>query len=416
MRILLLTDNYPPETNASALRSSAHARRWTERGADVTVLTSFPNFPEGRLHPGYRQRLRDRKVVDGVEVVRVPTLIFPNGGFVKRIVDFVSYAVSASVAALFVRRPDVVVATSPQFFAAVAGWVVSVLHRRPFVFELRDLWPDSIVAVGAMKEGLAIRALRKLEHFLYRRADLIVAVTESFRSHLVASGIPAGKIGVVRNGVDLARFTPGEPPATLRGELGLGDRLVVSYIGTIGMAHGLEMLIDVAEDLAVRAPQVAFLIVGAGAGLERLRAAVAERRLDNVVFVERVEHDRIVHFWRLSDLTLVLLRDDPVFRTVIPSKIFEAMATGTPIVTNVAGELETLLSPLGSAVQVPPDGDGLADAILSLARDPAARARLSAAGVEAARLFRRERQADDMLDLLEDCAARRRSASRPERP
>ena len=189
MRILLLTDNYWPETNAPALRSGAHARRWVEQGEDVTVVTSFPNFPEGKLFKGYRQRFRERRMIDTVDVIRVPTLIFPNAGTLKRILDFMSYMVSASIAGFFVRRPDVVVATSPQFFAAVAGWLVAAVRRRPFVFELRDLWPDSIVAVGAMPDSLPIRLLRRLEHFLYRRADLIVTVTHAFRDNLIGRGI-----------------------------------------------------------------------------------------------------------------------------------------------------------------------------------------------------------------------------------
>jgi colanic acid biosynthesis glycosyl transferase WcaI len=400
MRILLMTDNYPPETNASALRCSAHARRWVERGEDVTVVTSFPNFPEGVLFKGYRQSLYKRALIDTVDVLRVPTLIFPNAGTVKRIVDFVSYMVSASIAAMFVRRPDVVVATSPQFFAVVAGWLAAAVRRRPFVFELRDLWPDSVVAVGALEDGLLLKLIRRLEHFLYRRADLIVTVTNAFRDHLIEHGISPEKIAVVRNGADLSVFSPGDASA-LRARLGLENKTIVSYIGTVGMAHGLSILLDAAARLAEQAPEIVFLVVGSGAEREELRRTADRLGLKNIVFVDRVSHAEIIDYWRVSDMTLALLKDDPLFRTVVPSKIFEAMATGTPIVTNVVGELDSLLKPLGAAVHVPPgSAPALADAIVELAADDQRRKSLSKAGFAASKNFHRASQADLMLDAL----------------
>lgn len=407
MRILLLTDYYPPEINAGALRCSAHARRWAELGHEVTVVTSFPNFPDGAVYPGYRQSLYHWVESDGVDVLHVPTLIFPNAGTVKRIVDFVSYMVSASIASMFVRRPDVVVATSPQFFAVVAGWLAAAVRRRPFVFELRDLWPDSVVAVGALKDGPVLNLIRRLEHFLYRRADLIVTVTNAFRDHLIKHGISPDKITVVRNGADLSVCTPGDAPA-LRRKLGLEGKTIASYIGTVGMAHGLDILLDVASILGERAPQVVFLIVGSGAEREELRRTAEGRGLNNLVFVDRVSHAEIVDYWRVSDMTLVLLKDDPLFRTVIPSKVFEAMATGTPIVTNVTGELDSLLAPLGAAVHVQPgNAPALADAIEQLSADNDRRQALSRAGVTASRSFHRANQADLMLEALKKLTDRR---------
>ncbi|MCV3243669.1 glycosyltransferase family 4 protein [Mesorhizobium sp. ZC-5] len=407
MRILLMTDNYPPETNASALRCSAHARRWIERGENVTVITSFPNFPDGLLFKGYRQSLFKRATIDTVDVLRVPTLIFPNAGTVTRIIDFLSYMMSATISAMFVRRPDVVIATSPQFFAAVAGWLAAAVWRRPFVFELRDLWPDSVVAVGALKDGPVLNVIRRLEHFLYRRADLIVTVTNAFKDHLIKHGISPDKIAVVRNGADLSVFSPGNASA-LRRALGLEGKTIVSYIGTIGMAHGLDILLDVATALGERAPQVVLLIVGSGAEREELRRTVEDRGLKNLVFVDRVSHAEIVDYWRVSDMTLVLLKDDPLFRTVIPSKVFEAMATGTPIVTNVTGELDSLLAPLGAAVHVQPgNAPALADAIEQLSADNDRRRALSRAGVVASGSFHRANQADLMLEALKKLTDRR---------
>ena len=215
MHILFLTDNFPPETNAPASRTYEHAKRWVASGHRVTVITCAPNFPSGKLHAGYRNQLWRREVMDGVNVIRVWTYITANEGFFRRTLDYMSFMVAATIASVFVRTVDVVVATSPQFFTPCAAWVVSLLRRRPFIFELRDLWPDSIVAVGAMRETRVIALLRKLEYFLYRRADRIVTVTESFKTVLTANGIPPKKIVVVPNGVDIDVYLPGQRPADL---------------------------------------------------------------------------------------------------------------------------------------------------------------------------------------------------------
>jgi colanic acid biosynthesis glycosyl transferase WcaI len=402
MRILLLTDNYPPETNTPALRCSMHAKRWIELGHRVNVVTSFPNFPDGKLLGGYRQSLFKRETLDTVEVFRVPTLIFPNRGIVLRILDFLSFMITGTIGSMFVGRPDVVIATSPQFFTAVAGWFVSCLYRRPFVFEVRDLWPDSIVAVGAMKEGAAISFIRRIEQFLYQQADMIVAVTSSCREMLIARGIDGNKIIVVTNGIDITKLTPGSAPAGLRDRLGIQEKIVVSYIGTVGMAHGLQLILDAADACRVRLPQVQFLIVGSGAELSDLQQQASRRGLGNVTFVGRVSHDDIVNYWRLSDITLVVLKDTPLFRTVIPSKVFEALATGTPIITNVLGELQAVLEPLGAAEMVEPDSvPALVDAIEKLASDPARRKKFSDRGIEGASRYDRLALADKLVKALE---------------
>lgn len=411
MRILLLTDNYPPETSPPAHRCSTHARRWVSRGHHVNIVTSFPNFPHGKVFGGYRQSLYLRETIDTVDVLRVPTLVFANRGVVLRVLDFLSFMVTGAIASLFVGRPDVVIATSPQFFTAVAGWLVSRVYRRPFVFEIRDLWPDSIIAVGAMKEGRAISMIRRIEQFLYRQADLIVMVTNASRDILMARGVDGDKIIVVTNGIDTAALTPGKAPPELRQRLGLEGKIVVSYIGTVGMAHGLQLILDAAEHCRTRLPDIQFVIVGAGAELGELRQQVKTRDLANVTFVGQVPHAEIVDYWRLSDITLVLLRDTPLFRTVIPSKIFEAMATGTPVITNVRGELQTILEPLGAAEMIAPDSlTALVEAIGNLANNPARRQALSAAAIETAKRYDRIELADRMLDAL--LALRRRVSDR----
>jgi glycosyltransferase involved in cell wall biosynthesis len=354
MRILFLTDNFPPETNAPAVRTFEHARVWVDEGHDVTVVTGFPNFPLGTVHEGYRNVLRAVENRDGIRVVRVWTYVAPNKGTVRRTLDYLSFMLTSVPAALSEPRPDVVIGTSPQFFTSIAAAAVATLRRVPFVFELRDLWPESIVAVGAVREGPFIRALERLAHRLYRRADCIISVTESFRTILVARGIDPGKIDVVRNGVDLGRFRPGARDNGVRTKLGVaGGSFLVTYVGTLGMAHGLEHVLEVAEMLKEEA--VRFLIVGEGARKEELVDRAERMRLGNVTFLEGQPRDAVPAILAASDAVIVHLRDDPLFSHVIPSKLFEAMAAGRPVIHAVRGESAAIVNESRCGITVRPE-------------------------------------------------------------
>jgi glycosyltransferase involved in cell wall biosynthesis len=327
MKILFLSDNFPPEVNAPASRTYEHAKRWLESGAAVTVITCAPNFPSGIVHESYRNEWRTVEYIDGIRVVRVKTYITGNQGFLRRILDYVSFMSSALFFGLFEKRPDIVVGTSPQFFAAVGAWLLSVAKWRPFVFELRDLWPASIVTVGVMQKGFAIRMLEKLELFLYRRADAIISVTESIKDDMVGRGIDGDKIHVVRNGVDLTRFQPKPKSLEMARQMGVDGKFVVAYLGTHGMAHALENVLHAAE-LLMDETEIAFLFVGDGAEKESLVGSARERGLTNVIFHGLVPKSSMPDLWSICDVALVHLKDDPLFSTVIPSKIFEAMGMG----------------------------------------------------------------------------------------
>lgn len=406
MHILFLTDNFPPETNAPATRTFEHTRRWVRAGAKVTVVTTAPNFPAGKVFPGYRNRLFQREWLDGVETIRVWTYITANQGFARRTLDYMSFMVTGFLASLFLPRPDVIVSTSPQFFTACAAYVLSLFKRRPFVFELRDLWPDSIIAVGAMRESAAIRALKRLEYFLYRKAARIVSVTNSFKTVLSGNGIPPEKIAVVRNGADLVGFTPGPKPQDLVERHGLQGKFVAAYIGTVGMAHGLGTILDAAERLSSN-ERVAFIVVGDGAERSSLEATAKRRNLRNVVFAGSVGKDEVLQYWRLADATLVLLRDRPVFRHVLPSKMFEAMATERPIILGVLGESAALLEQANAGVVIQPESaQALAEAVTMLATNPETAERMGRSGrrfVEAE--LDRDKLATAMLDELRAVAA-----------
>lgn len=401
MRILFLADNFPPEKNAQASRVYERACYWVRWGHQVTVLTGAPNFPEGKVYEGYQNRWFSREWMDGIEIVRVKTFMARNEGMVLRTLDFLSYMATATAGALCLRKPDVLVATSPQFFAGVAGYLVSALRRWPFVLEISDLWPASIVAVGAMRLSRPLRALEQVELFLYRRAVAIVALTASYREDMARRGIDPEKITVVRNGVDLERYAPRSRDTALAAAWQLTpEHFVVGYIGTLGMAHALENVLAAAERL--QGTPVRFLLVGPGAERERLVALTAQRRLTNVVIPPPQPKEATPSWWSLCDLALVHLRNVPLFETVIPSKLFEAMAMGIPVVLAAPkGEASSIVEQEGVGVVVPPDNpDSLAAVVECLRNDPARREALRRACIAAAPRYSRRQQAEQMIEVL----------------
>jgi glycosyltransferase involved in cell wall biosynthesis len=411
MHILFLSDNFPPEVNAPASRTFEHCREWVRAGHRVTVVTCAPNFPKGRVYDGYRNKPWQSETMDGIRVIRVWSYIAANEGFVKRILDYQSFMLTATVASLFVRDADVVVGTSPQFFTACAAWAVAAAKRVPFVFELRDLWPESIEAVGAMRKGLAIRFLEKLELFLYRRAARIVAVTRAFRDKLASRGIDRAKIDVVTNGVDMSRFRPRPKDAALLRQLGIEGRFVAGYVGTHGLAHHLETILDAAEAVRARPGGEAFhfILLGDGARKQALQDEAARRGLANVTFIDSVPKEEVARYWSLLDVSIIHLRRTELFTTVIPSKLFECMGMGLPVLHGVAGESADIVRDAGAGIVFEPENTAqLVQALERLQRDPALLAQYQASCLAAARQYDRGALAKDMLDVL--AATARRSA------
>ncbi|KAA5602529.1 glycosyltransferase family 4 protein [Blastochloris sulfoviridis] len=403
MHILFLTDNFPPEVNAPASRTFEHCREWVRLGHSVTVITCAPNFPQGRVFEGYRNRLWSRETMAGIEVIRVWTYITANEGFLKRTLDYVSFFVAAVPASLFVRDVDIIVGTSPQLFTACAACAAGFIKRRPYVFELRDLWPESIRAVGAMQASFVLDRLEALELFLYRRAAHIVSVTNAFRRNLVGRGIPAEKISITMNGADLARFQPRPRDEELAAELGLQGKVVVGYVGTHGMAHALGTILRAAERLQARAEakEIHFLFLGDGAQKKALISEAAERKLANVFFVDSVPREDVVRYWTLVDISIIHLKRTELFETVIPSKLFECMAMGIPILHGVAGESAELVTRENVGLVFEPEDDAaLANHIIKLAHDPALRRQLSQGCIAASRAYDRTALAQEMLETL----------------
>lgn len=408
MRILFLTDNFPPEVNAPASRTFEHCREWVRAGHQVTVITGAPNFPKGKLFPGYRNQLWQRETLEGIEVVRVWTYITANAGFARRTLDYLSFMVTSFLAGLFQHRPDVIIGTSPQFFTNCAAWMLSVFRRRPFVFELRDLWPESIKTVGAMQDSMALRLLERLELFLYRRAAAVVAVTESFRRNLVSRGIDPQKIAVVLNGVDLSRFQPLARDPELAERLGLAGNFVPGYIGTHGMAHALETLLEAAARIRAlpEGANVRFVLLGDGARKQALQEIAASRGLDNVLFLDTVTKADVPRYWSLLDASIIHLRQADNFTQVIPSKLFEGMGMGIPVLHGVAGESAEIVEREGVGLMFEPENaEALCDSLLRLQRDRVLYEQLKARCLAAAPRYDRTARAREMLAILERVAA-----------
>ncbi|MDN3698364.1 glycosyltransferase family 4 protein [Vibrio cortegadensis] len=402
MHILFLTDNFPPEGNAPATRTYEHAIRWVKAGHKVTVITCAPNFPEGKVFDGFKNRWYQTHVLDGINVVRVKTFITANEGFVKRILDYMSFMATGFIAGLFQKKPDVIVATSPQFFCACAGWALSAVRRKPFVFELRDIWPASITAVGAMEDSKAIRLLEKIEMFLYRRADAIVSVTHAFKKELIERGVDGSKVEVVLNGVDLSKYEPQDKDTELAKQYGLEGKFVAGYIGTHGMAHGLEHLVSVAERL--EHDDIRIVFAGGGAARQKVVDLVQQKGLENVVLIDRQPKEMMPRLWSLCDVSLVPLINSDLFRTVIPSKIFECMGMGIPTIMSVPeGEATTIIRETGSGLVVESENvEQIANSILKLSQDDELYQMIQSKSVEAAPKYSRELMAQRLLDIFKN--------------
>lgn len=382
------------------------ARWWVRQGHQVTVLTSVPNFPEGRIFDGYRDAWRQVEDREGIRVVRVKTYIAPNRGTLKRTLDFFSFLVSALAFSLLEARPDVVAATSPQPLAGYAGWLASLWHRRPFVLELSDLWPASMDGVGLGVPRWIYRTLEAAELFLYARAQAIAPQTEAFAADLAGRGVRRAKMTVVANGVELEQYAPREPDRALGARLGLAtDEFVAGYFGTLGLAHGLRGVLDAAELL--RGERIRMVLMGPGAEREELIAEAARRRLGNVTILPACAKEEMPAYWSLLDAALVHLKNEPVFETVVPSKIYEAMAMGLPVLLAAPpGEASRLIERHGAGEAVASgDPARLAGLLAEWARDRDRVRRMGERGRQAAPLYSRERQARRMADVLE--AARR---------
>ncbi|UOY08825.1 glycosyltransferase family 4 protein [Muricauda sp. SCSIO 64092] len=353
MKILFLTDNFPPEVNAPATRTYEHCKEWVKNGEEVTVITCAPNFPEGKVYKGYKNKLYRKEVIDGIQVIRVWTYITANKGFVKRIIDYASFMFMSFFAGLFIKT-DLIIATSPQFFTVISGRWLAFWKRKKWVMEIRDLWPESIKAVGAMEDNPVIKYFEFLERRMYKSAWKIVTVTDSFKAILKERhGIKDSKIAIVKNGVNTNLFSPRSKDSTLLKELNLNNKYVIGYIGTHGMAHALDFVLKCA--VKIKEDRMHFLFLGTGAEKEKLLEQKKEMNLVNVTMLDPVLKNEVGRYISILDAALVNLRKSDTFKTVIPSKIFELAAMHKPILLGVEGESRDLVEKYDIGIPFEPE-------------------------------------------------------------
>jgi len=407
MKILFFSHYYTPEGNAPATRVSALCERWVKSGHDVTVVTCPPNVPNGIVYDGYANR-RTSEVINGVKVERVKLYIAANKGAVKRMFNFVSYFVKSLLAALRLPKPDVVIATSPQIFCGYAGVWYKRLRHVPLVIEIRDIWPESMGALGANIPKLAYWGLEKVEKAMYRTCDALVTVGEGYRSRLLEKGIPESKMSIVMNGTDLAVYKPQPKNEDLLARYGLEGKFVVSYIGTVGMACGLEVVLDAAEIISRKERKdrkvVVFVIVGDGAHREKLEAEAKSRGLANVVFTGRQPKTSMPDWVSSSDANLVHLKKTELFTTVMPSKIFESAGCKRPIIMGVDGFAKKLVMDAHAGLDMTPENaDSLVECVEKLVGDPELCKQLGEnAYNNIAKVHNRDKQAEEYLKVLKE--------------
>jgi colanic acid biosynthesis glycosyl transferase WcaI len=408
VKILYVSQYFPPEMGAPAARAAELSKHWARMGHDITVLTGFPNHPTGVVPQEWRSRLRRlryEEIVDGVRVIRTWLWPLPNRKANERIRNYASFALSAALAGSTVPTPQVVIATSPQLLCALAGWWIAFWKRIPFVFEVRDLWPESLAAVGAASEGTFLhRLLSSIAGFLYRRADRIVVVSPAFKDHLIRYwNVPEGKIWIVENGVETDTFRFDAAAPEVRTQLKFDDRFLICYIGTLGQAHGLETLITAAEALQTTLPAAMFLLIGEGAEKEQIVELAAARGLTNIQFLDQQPREKIPAYVSAADLCLVLLKKTDLFKTVIPTKLLEYMACERPVIVAVDGEARQIVEQSAAGVFVEPENSQeLVRAILDLAPDEQKRKQMGISGRQyIIQNFSRKQTAERYITVLE---------------
>lgn len=355
MRVLIFSQYYPPEVGATQHRLHFFASRLARMGHHVTVVAEVPNHPAGVILPGFTGKAWQRSNEDGVHVVRVWVKTGPVKTFVVRIGFYVTYAINALFAALLLtgRRHDVVFATSPPLTVGWPGYVYSKLRRVPFVLDIRDLWPVLAVELGEMKNARVVAAARRLELLLYRNATRVTAVTRGFVRYVAEQGYPAERIVLLPNGTIPELFHPEPRDTALGAKLGLDGRFVVGFYGLHGIAQDLENVIETARLLEAD-DRFAFLLVGEGPVKADLVGKAERLGLRNVIFHPQVSQIEVLPLIMQADVVLVPLRRLELFKTFIPSKLFDFMACAKPVVLQVDGEAREMLEEARAGMFVEP--------------------------------------------------------------
>ena len=371
MRFLILTQYYPPEIGAPQTRLSSIVSEIKALGHEVEVVTALPNHPTGKIFPGYRGQLYFREDMDNVVVHRV-WLYTAIGAGLRRILNYISFALSSLYGLWRSQRPDYVFVESPPLFLSIPGFIVARRWRAKIIFNVADLWPDSVQELGLIQSERILGLAERLEKWSYRIANRVSAVTEGIRSNLIEKkGVPASKVLFLPNGVNTELFKPRSPNMELMRSLGLEGKKVVLYAGTLGYAQGLDTVLKAAEILIDR-QDIIFVFIGDGSEKTRLLEVTSHLRLENVLFLEPSPQEFVANLYSLALAGLAVLKDVPIFQGARPSKMFPIMASGVPVLYSGAGEGALLVQKKAQAgiVTSPESSQALAEGVMHLADNP----------------------------------------------
>jgi len=406
LRIVILTHYFPPEVGAPQARLYELATRAAAAANQVTVVTGFPNYPTGVVPPEYRGHFQMEESMDGIRVIRTSVYATPNRGFLRRILNHLSFAASSLTAVRKVGAADVVFVESPPLLIGIAVLAYRHLKRAPYVFNVSDIWPQSAIELGALRNRFAVRLAEMLEQHLYRKAARVSVVTPGMVERLAQRGVPREKLFLLANGVDTSVFQPAPPNLELARSLGLDERKVFLYAGTHGMAQGLGTILDAARQ--TKNSEVFYVLAGEGAEKDALVKRAESERITNVRFLPNQPKRVMPDLLNLAYATIIPLRRLDLFKSALPSKMFESMATARPIVASLWGEAADLVETAKAGVVVAPEDPGaLSEAVEKLAADPALARDLGENGRQYVKEhFDRERIASRFLELLRDAAER----------
>lgn len=412
MKIRFVTPYFPPEVGAAQTRIYELAARLVSMGHEVSVLTTFPNYPSGVVPQEWRKMLFWKGTDGGICVYRVWSYAAANKGFLKRILSHLSFAAFATAFGLFSPKTEAIIIESPPLFDGFVGVIVGCLRRVPYLFTVADLWPESAVQMGALKNRVLIWLSEQIEMLFYRRSAAVLAITRGIENKLVARDINPSKVKLFRNAVDLQFFSPNVDAADVRQTIAGACEFVVLYAGTLGMAHNLEVVLRAAAQFQdERDKQVKFVLAGDGAEKERLQTLARKMHLHNVGFLAPFPKVRMPLLLKAADCIVVSLSDLEIFRGALPTKLLEAMACAKPVVLAVAGEAAEVLAEAQAGYCVSPGNHvEIHDAILKLMREPEVASRMGNSGREyVGEHFDRDRSARQLIDLLNNLISNQKS-------
>src|SRR5947209_840717 len=408
MRIMFLTHYFPPEIGAPQARMFELAKRLDEIGDEVTVVTAFPNYPTGVIHEGYRDRFAMEERMDGVRVIRRWVFATPNSGFFKRILNWLSFVVTSLTTLRQVGPVDVIFVQSPPLPIGIATLAFSRLKRAPFVFNVSDIWPQSAVELGMLRSKFAIRLAEMLEMHIYRRASRVTVPTPGMLERLASRRVPREKLVLLTNGVDTAAYQPQPPDENLAAQLGLNGHKVFLYAGTHGLSQGLDVILEAAK--LTHDSDVLYVLAGEGADKAALVAKARSQGITNVRFLPNQPKSSMPALLNLAYAGIISLRPLDLFRSALPSKMFESMAVGQPLVAALWGEGADLVTAAGCGlVTEPGNAAQLREAVEPLAANPERAKAMGRKGREYVDAhFNRRKIAQRLHDLLAEVARKRR--------